>query len=640
MEEKTITEQSVKTKVSGAEQKTPAVRGKGTVTTKKKGEATVKPDGKVTLKTKKEVAVRSSGQVAVKKRGAVANPLKSTLPPENAEEVAVKEKKTRGRKKSDASKAKTASTKATAGKKRPAAKKAPAVDKTESIVEKPSDVAENTESKVENTAEAKAETVKKEVKHVLFAASEAWPFAGTGGLGEVVGSLPRALNKLGTVEARVILPLYENLPAEYREKLSFIRSITVPLAWRNQYCGLFELEYEGVKFWFVDNEYYFKRSGLYGYGDDGERFAFFSRAVLELIPYLNWHVDILHCNDWHTALIPVYYKLFYQYRDSLQGIRTVFTIHNIEYQGQFSPDVIEDLFGIPRREYMSIEFGGCINLMKGAIDYSDSVSTVSKSYAAEIMSGEYAHGLQSILLKNAYKLKGILNGIDTDTYNPATNASLFKNYDADTVDEFKPENKTGLQRLLDLPADEKVPMIAMITRLASHKGIDIVRSAFNEIMKKGVQFVILGTGDPDHENFFRHMQNVYGNRVRAIISFNKDLAQKIYAGADIFLMPSRSEPCGLSQMMAMRYGTIPVVRATGGLKDSVADCGDGKSGNGFCFGGYDAGNLLYAVDRAVGLYRDYFDIFKGLRRRAMKCDFSWDRSAKEYDEYYNEVLNK
>ena len=291
-----------------------------------------------------------------------------------------------------------------------------------------SDTVSATSSKKDSeNAENTVKTTKNQVKHVLFAASEAWPFAGTGGLGEVVGSLPRALNKLGTVEARVILPLYENFPAEYREKLSFVRSVTVPLAWRNQYCGLFELEHEGVKFYFVDNEYYFKRSGLYGYGDDGERFAFFSRAVLELIPYLDWHVDILHCNDWHTALIPVYYKLFYQYRDSLQGIKTVFTIHNIEYQGQFSPDVIEDLFGIPRREYMSIEFGGCINLMKGAIDYSDSVSTVSKSYAGEIMSGEYAHGLQSILLKNAHKLKGILNGIDTDTYNPATNESLFKN---------------------------------------------------------------------------------------------------------------------------------------------------------------------------------------------------------------------
>lgn len=631
MEEKTITEDSRKTKVSGSGQKTLAVKEKGTVTTKKKGEATVKPDGKVAVKTKKEVAVRASGQVAVKKRGAVVSTVQPPVPPQNAEEVVVKEKKASGAKKSASVKAEKKPAEEVKTKKKGRTAKASDAAKSDTVSaassKKDSENAENT-----------VKTTKNQVKHVLFAASEAWPFAGTGGLGEVVGSLPRALNKLGTVEARVILPLYENFPAEYREKLSFVRSVTVPLAWRNQYCGLFELEHEGVKFYFVDNEYYFKRSGLYGYGDDGERFAFFSRAVLELIPYLDWHVDILHCNDWHTALIPVYYKLFYQYRDSLQGIKTVFTIHNIEYQGQFSPDVIEDLFGIPRREYMSIEFGGCINLMKGAIDYSDSVSTVSKSYAGEIMSGEYAHGLQSILLKNAHKLKGILNGIDTDIYNPATNESLFKNYDADTVDEFKPENKTGLQRLLNLPAEENVPMIAMITRLASHKGIDIVRSAFNEIMKKGVQFVVLGTGEPDHENFFRHMQNVYGNRVRAIISFNKDLAQKIYAGADIFLMPSKSEPCGLSQMMAMRYGTVPIVRATGGLKDSVIDCGDGKSGNGFCFSGYDAGDLLYAVDRAVGLYRDYSDIFKGLRRRAMKYDFSWGRSAKEYDEYYNEVL--
>ncbi len=541
--------------------------------------------------------------------------------------------------------AKTTAAKATAAKTtaaKPAVKTATAA-KTEVKEEAKKPAVKRTCAKKAPAKKVEVKEVKteeKHVKHVLFAASEAWPFAGTGGLGEVVGSLPKALNARGDVEARVILPLYDSFPQEYRAQLNFVRYIYVPLAWRSQYCGLFELTLNGVKFWFVDNEYYFKRSGLYGYGDDGERFAFFSRAVLELIPYLDWRVDILHCNDWHTALVPIYYKLFYQYREGMGGIKTIFTIHNIEYQGQFAPELIEDLFGIPRREYMSIEFHGCINLMKGAIDYSDSVSTVSNSYAGEIMNKEYAHGLESMLLKNAYKLKGILNGIDTTVYDPATNGSLFSNYDVNTVSEKKVKNKTGLQRLLNLPVDANIPMIVMITRLASHKGIDIVRGAFDSMMKNDVQFVVLGTGEADHENFFRHKQNEYDNRVRAIISFNKDMAQKLYAGADIFLMPSKSEPCGLSQMMAMRYGTIPVVRATGGLKDSVQDCGDGKTGNGFSFVDYNRDTLAYTVDRAVGLYRDYHEIWVELRKRAMECDFSWNKSAESYDAYYAEVLEK
>lgn len=477
-----------------------------------------------------------------------------------------------------------------------------------------------------------------EKKHVLFAASEAWPFAGTGGLGEVIGSLPRALNERKDIEARVILPLYEGIDAGYRKDMKFVCSIYVPLAWRNQYCGLFELDYNNVKFYFIDNEYYFKRSSLYGYGDDGERFAFLSRAVLELLPVLGWRVDILHCHDWHTALVPIYYKLFYQYKAGFGGIKTIFTIHNIEYQGQFSADVIEDLFGIPHREYMSIEYFGCINLMKGAIDYADSVSTVSETYSREIMSSAYAHGLENVLIKNSYKLQGILNGIDVDTYNPSTNPALFVNYDVDTVDERKKENKKELQAMLGLPVDENVPMVAMITRLVNHKGVDIVRSAFNDMMNSSVQFVVLGTGDVDHENFFRHMQNMYGDRVRAIIAFNKDMAQKLYASADIFLMPSKSEPCGLSQMMAMRYGTVPIVRATGGLKDSVADCGNGDDGNGFVFDDYNVGALRHAFDRAVGLYRDYKDKWIALRKRAMLSDFSWEKSADEYARYYARIM--
>ena len=536
-------------------------------------------------------------------------------------------------------------TKKTAGTAAPEKKATKTASAAKSATAKKSQVkktATKTSTKVEKTdvaAPAKTESVtpSQRKKGVLFVASEAFPYAGTGGLGEVIGSLPKNLNKLGKYDARVIVPLYESIGSDVRAKMQYLGNIYVPLAWRMQYCGLFRLEENGTVYYFVDNEYYFKRNSLYGYGDDGERFAFFSRAVLELIPMLDFQVDVLHCHDWHTALVPVYYKLYYMYKNGYNGIRTVFTIHNIEYQGQFAPGIIEDLFGISRNEYMSLDWHGCINLMKGAIDYSDYISTVSPTYAQEICTSEYAHGLEDVLNKNKHKLRGILNGIDYDVYDPATSKSLFVNYSAESLEK-KAENKQELQKMLGLNVDAGAPLIAMITRLVNHKGISLVRSAFNDIMNSGAQFVILGTGDADHENFFRHMQNLYGNRVHAVITFNKDLAQKIYAGADIFLMPSISEPCGLSQMIALRYGTVPVVRTTGGLKDSIEDCGDGKTGNGFTFSGANAGELKHAVDRAVGLYCVYGDIWKGLRERAAKCDFSWTESAIKYQAFYDEMF--
>lgn len=526
--------------------------------------------------------------------------------------------------------------------KKPAAKKS-SEKKTSAVAKKPAarrSSAKKAETAIANvTATGESATIadSKKKEGILFVASEAFPYAGTGGLGEVIGSLPKNLNKLGKYDARVIVPLYESVNAETRAKMRFMGNIYVPLAWRNQYCGLFKLEEDGVVYYFVDNEYYFKRNSLYGYGDDGERFAFFSRAVLELLPMLDFNVSVLHCHDWHTALVPVYYKLYYMYKTGYNNIRTVFTIHNIEYQGQFSPSIIEDLFGISKNEYMSLDWHGCINLMKGAIDYSDYVSTVSPTYAQEICTDEYSHGLKDILIKNRHKLRGILNGIDYDVYNPATSKSLFANYSASEL-EIKRENKLELQKMLGLNVDAGVPLIAMITRLVGHKGIGLVRSAFNDIMNSGAQFVVLGTGDADHENFFRHMQNLYGNRVHAVITFNKDLAQKIYAAADIFLMPSLSEPCGLSQMIALRYGTVPVARSTGGLHDSIVDCGDGHVGNGFVFGDSTPDQLLNAVKRAVGLYCSYKDIWTELRTRAAGCDFSWEESAKTYQAFYDEMF--
>ncbi len=476
-------------------------------------------------------------------------------------------------------------------------------------------------------------------KMVLFACSEAFPFAGTGGLGEVMGSLPRAINqnKESSFEARIILPLYESFPYEERKNLEFLCHINVPLAWRNQYCGLFKYEANGTVYYFIDNEYYFKRPNLYGYYDDGERFAFFSRAVVEIIPFLDRKPDILHCQDWQTALIPIYYKLFYMYREGYGGIKTIFTIHNIEYQGKYSKSIIEDVFGIPYNEYASIEYRGCINLMKGAIDYSEAISTVSPTYAKEIMQSYYAHGLEDVLLKNSFKLRGILNGVDIDSYNPQTNKALFKNYSKAAIAD-KYVNKKELQKMLSLPESPDTPLIAIISRLVTHKGLDLIRYAMNEILKKDIQIVLLGKGDPDFENYFTYIQKMYNNKVSAIITFNKDLSHKIYAGADMFLMPSKSEPCGLSQMMACRYGTVPIVRATGGLKDSITDCGVGDDGNGFVFDSYDAGDMMKAIDRAVGLYKDYKDKWAGLVLRAITTDFSWDNSAKEYLKFYNELF--
>ncbi len=500
--------------------------------------------------------------------------------------------------------------------------------------------AECTKPPVERACE-KSAAAKKTVakKHILFVCSEAFPFAGTGGLGEVMGSLPAAINDGDNYEARVILPLYDSFPKDRRCELEFVRYIYVQLSWRNQYCGLFRLKQGNTVYYFVDNEYYYKRSSLYGHGDDVERFAFLSKAVLDLIPYLDYKPDVLHCNDWQTALVPIYYKLFYMYRPEYSDIKTVFTIHNIEYQGWADRYMLGDVFGIPDYEFGSLEHFGEINLMKGAIDYSDSVTTVSPTYAQEILSQEYGHTLDGDLVRNAHKLRGILNGVDTATYDPETNPALFAHYSADDRSG-KATDKRELQKMLGLPERSDVPVIAMITRLAAHKGVDIVKAAMDELMSRDVQVIMLGTGDSDYENYFRYVQDIYGNKMRAVIAFNKDLSHKIYSGADMFLMPSRSEPCGLSQMMACRYGTIPIVRETGGLKDSITDAYNGDFGNGYKFARYAADDLVGAVDRALGLYRDYPDKWNGLVDRAMRTDFSWKNSAKEYVKLYNDLLSR
>ena len=418
---------------------------------------------------------------------------------------------------------------------------------------------------------------------VLFCASEALPFAATGGLADVAGSLPQAL-RARLIGCRVVMPLYESVPQELRDNMKFLTSISVPVAWRRQYCGIFEAKVGNVIYYLIDNQYYFKRQGLYGHFDDAERFAFFSRAILEMLPYIEFKPDVIHANDWQTALVPIYYRLFYANNDWYSGIKTLFTIHNIQYQGQYGFEILEDVFGIPKSEQSLLEYNDCVNLMKGAIESANWVSTVSPTYAKAV-------------------------------------------------------NKAKLQERLVLAVDPDVPLIGMVTRLVSHKGLDLVRGGVDNIMTySNAQFVVLGSGDWEYEQFFKEMQAKYPGRFVLCQGFVPELARKIYGGSDIFLMPSKSEPCGLSQMVALRYGSIPVVRETGGLKDSITDSGDGK-GNGFTFQTYDTQDMLNSVHRAIYAYNESKEGWKVLVERAMACDNSWGRSANDYIRLYKQLIN-
>ncbi len=470
---------------------------------------------------------------------------------------------------------------------------------------------------------------------VLYAASEALPFIASGGLGDVAGSLPQALRKR-LVGCRVVMPLYDGIKQELKDTMKFITNISVPVAWRRQYCGIFEARSGGVIYYLLDNQYYFKRDSLYGYYDDAERFAFFSRAILEIIPYIDFKPDIIHCNDWQTALTPVYYSTMYAQRPGYENIKTVFTIHNIQYQGVYGEELIDNVVGIDHAHKNLVEYDGTVNLMKGAIETANAVTTVSPSYAKEILDPWFSHGLDPILRERSFKLRGILNGIDVINYDPETDKDIFKNYTADNV-RGKYVNKRELQKLLGLPEKNDTPVMGMVTRLVSHKGLDLCKAVLDELLATtDIQLVVLGSGDYQYEEFFRGLAARYPDKVGLCLGFIPDLARKIYAGADLFLMPSKSEPCGLSQMVALRYGTIPIVRETGGLRDSVRDSGDNE-GNGFVFSSYNAHDMLHAIKRAVEGYQDK----KGwaiLVKRAMDSDNSWGKSANDYIKMYKEVL--
>ena len=470
---------------------------------------------------------------------------------------------------------------------------------------------------------------------VLFASSEAYPFAMSGGLADVAGALPKALRKR-FVGCRVVLPLYASVSEELREKMTFVCSITVPVAWRRQYCGVFEAHLDGVIYYLIDNQYYFNRDGLYGHYDDAERFAFFSRAVLEIIPHIGFTPDIIHCNDWQTALVPVYLDAFYKYDELYSNIKTVFTIHNIQYQGKYGYELTGDVLGLPAEKESIVDYDNCINLMKGAIQCSHKITTVSPTYAHEILDPYYSHGLDGILKEFTYKLTGIVNGIDCDVYNPETDPLIYKNFSVTDLGG-KAYNKQMLQQELGLPQNSDVPVVGIVTRLVKHKGIDLVKCVFEELLKADIQFAILGSGEWEFETFFHEMAGKYPDKVGLKLGFNPQLAHRIYAGADIFLMPSQSEPCGLAQMVALRYGTIPIVRETGGLNDTISDSGDGM-GNGFTFKSYNAHDMQNTVWRALAGYADK-EGWSMLRERAMKCDNSWGASANAYIRLYKELTN-
>ena len=470
---------------------------------------------------------------------------------------------------------------------------------------------------------------------VLYVASEALPFAASGGLADVAGSLPKAM-RARLVGCRVVMPLYESISQEFRDKMTFLTSLSVPVAWRRQYCGVFEAKVDGVIYYLLDNQYYFKRQGLYGHYDDAERFAFFSRAVLEMLPHIGFKPDVINANDWQSALVPLFYHIFYANREGFQGIKTVLTIHNIQYQGKYGMELMEDVLGIPPEHRQLLEYDGCVNFMKAGIECADRVTTVSPTYAEEILDPWFSWGLDPILNARKWKLQGILNGIDTDGYNPVSDPNIVENFSVETLDEGKAANKKALQERLNLPAKADVPLIGMVTRLTSHKGLDLVKYIVDDLMQRDVQMVVLGSGEWVYENFFREIQNKYPDKFCYCAGFIPELARKIYASADIFLMPSKSEPCGLAQMVACRYGTLPIVRETGGLKDSIIDCGE-EGGFGFTFKTYNADDMLAAIDRALGAYANKPDL-KLLRERCMTQDFTWGRSANTYIRMYKDLM--
>lgn len=471
---------------------------------------------------------------------------------------------------------------------------------------------------------------------VLYAAAECAPFIKTGGLADVIGALPREMTKNG-VDVRVIVPLHKGVSDEFKDKMEFLGEFYVSLSWRKTYCGVYSLFYNGVTHYFIDNEQYFGRNSIYGEYDDAERFAFFSKAVLDVINFVDFFPEVIHINDWHTALVPVYLDEFYREDPRYSRIKTVLSIHNIEYQGRYNPVILGEVFGLSENRLATLMYDNDLNLLKGGIESSDMIITVSETYAKEILDVTHSFGLCGILREREYKLRGIVNGIDTETYNPETDSAIYKNYNYETI-RFKSFNKKALQKEMGLAVDNTIPLIGMVTRLTRQKGIDLIQEVRDEIKDLPIQLIVLGLGDDDFEWFLRDFEWSSHENIRGYVGFSKEIAQKIYAASDIFLMPSRSEPCGLSQMIAMRYGTIPVVHSVGGLKDTVEPFNpETMSGTGITFQSYNAYDMLDAIKRALLLYADKGS-WRMLRKNAMQKDFSWEQSSLKYLDVYKEVI--
>lgn len=478
-------------------------------------------------------------------------------------------------------------------------------------------------------------------KKVLFVSFEATPFIKTGGLGDVAGSLPSYV-KNEDYDARVVLPLLNTIPQSYRDAMEYLGNYDVWLGWRRAYCGLFKLRLNGVIHYFIDNEYYFSRSHIYGEFDDGERVAFFSKAALETVRQIagNYRTDILHCNDWHTALVPVYLREQYNGDPLYDRIRTVFTIHNLKFQGQYSRLMVGDVLGLsgtPADGQMNHD--DSVNFLQGAVIYADAVTTVSPTYAKEICTMDYGEHLEGLFESRSYKLSGIINGIDYREYDPGTDKAIKQHYDAASIEK-KKINKTALQKELGLSEDPEVPLFAMVSRLTMQKGANLVAELLPEFKNRDMQLAVLGTGDFMYEHAIGDFAYHNPENIVACITFDEPLSRRFYAGADAFLMPSLFEPCGLSQMISMRYGTLPIVRETGGLRDTVNGYWDwGKDANGFSFRDFDAQGLLNAVDLALDIWTNKRDVWDRLVQNAMAMDFGWEASAEEYRKLYDSILS-
>lgn len=476
-------------------------------------------------------------------------------------------------------------------------------------------------------------------KKILFAAFEAAPFVKTGGLGDVAGSLPAYL-KNDDFDVRVILPKLSAIPEKYRDQMRFLKDYNVPLGWRNQYCGLFQLTKDNVTYYFLDNEYYFRRDKVYGEFDDGERVAFFAKAILETVRHLpgGFRPDVIHCNDWHTALVPVFLHENYRFAEDYRDIKTVFTIHNLKFQGQYDKFVIGDVLGLdgtPAGPQMIHD--DSVNYLQGAVIYADAVVTVSPTYVKEICTPQYGEGLEGLFTSRNYKLHGIINGIDRKDFNPETDKNIAANYSVKDPGA-KAENKLALQRELGLKEDPDVPLFAMVSRLTDQKGAKLVKNLLGDFASKDMQLAILGTGDKEYEDAFAGMAGYMPEKFAARIAFDEGLSRRFYAGADVFVMPSYFEPCGLAQMIAMRYGTLPLVRETGGLKDTVDGYWDyGKKASGFSFKDFDENALKVTVDSAIQLWKNDRAVWKKLQKNAMNREYGWEGSAEKYRKLYESL---